>query len=310
VTLRRLRNAATNAAWLAAPGRRELVGATWPLAGWELDRLVVTWPESYEWEGAGNWVEPLRHEFGRLLRVESGDIAQPYKGIVVVQFALDGEPHVVVIDYSDYPDINQQALGAAQVYFKMQFVPGSDPRVVPGGYPPTYGRLYRYLPRLRRLRDRRRFRHEVYGRFGSGQAADLRARAVHILEEQTRVGYEGGFKPVGYGEYLREVARSKVCIDLPGNGDFCFRLVEYLAVGACVIAPRPRNQLHVPLVSGEHVVHAREDLTDLVELCERYVEDEQARERVATNARAYFDRYLDRRQLASWYLRSVLDRLA
>jgi hypothetical protein len=310
VILQRLGSAATNAAWLAAPGRRQLTAATWPLAGWELDRMMVTWPETYQWEGAAKWVEPLRHQFDRLVRIEPGDIPQPYDGIVVVRIALDGEPNEVVIDYSDYLDVNQQALDAAALYFKMQFVLGSDPRVVPGGYPPTYDRLYRYLPRLRRLRDRGRFKHEVYGRFGRGHAADVRGRAVGILSEQSRVAYEGGYQPVGYGEYLRDIARSKVCIDLPGNGDFCFRLVEYLAVGACVIGPRPRTQLHMPLVSGEHVVHAKEDLSDLVELCERYVEDDEARERVAANARDYFDRYLDSRQLASWYLRSALDRLA
>ena len=307
--LRSLPSAAINAAWLAAPGRRGLARASWPLAGWELDRLSVTWPSAYEWEAARKWVEPLRREFARLVRMQAADIPQPYPGIVVVRMALDDDPHDVVIDYSDYPDLNAEATEAADLYFKMQYVPGADPRVVPGGFPPCHDRLYRYLPRLRRLRDRRRFRHEAYGRFGADYARDVRGRAVEILSGQSRVSYEGGLKPVGYGQYLREVARSKVCIDLPGNGDFCFRLVEYLAVGACVIGPRPRTQLHVPLVSGEHVVHAAEDLSDLVELCERYVEDDESRERVAVNAREYFDRYIDRRQLAGWYLRTALDRL-
>ena len=66
----------------------------------------------------------------------------------------------------------------------------------------------------------------------------------------------------------------------------------------------------MPLVHGENVVHAAEDLSDLVELCEHYVRDDEARERVAANAREFFDRYLDRRQLAGWYLRSALERLA
>ena len=38
--------------------------------------------------------------------------------------------------------------------------------------------------------------------------------------------------------------------------------------------------------------------------------DDEAREAVAANARDYFDRFLDRRQLGGWYLRNALDRLA
>jgi hypothetical protein len=308
MNLRDLPGAARTAAWLVASGGTSALAPTWPLEESERARLEVTWPTRYQWGNARYWVEPLRYGIERLVRLRRSEIRQPYKGIVVMQVAVDGAPHDVVIDYSDYPEVNVEAADATELYFKMQFVPGSDGRVVPGGFTPWHDRIYRYLPHLRRLRDRRRFEHEVYGRFGSSWAADVRARAVRILTEQNRVSYEGGLAPVRYAEYLREVARSRVCIDLPGNGDFCFRLVEYLAVGSCVIGPRPRTALHVPLVSGEHVVHAADDLSDLLDLCERYVEDDETRERIATNARSYFDRYLDRRQLAGWYLRNALDR--
>ena len=310
MNLHRARSAAINAAWLLAPGRTAALAPTWPLAEAERARLRVTWPKAYEWDAAGKWVNPLRREIGRLVAIEEDDIPQPWSGIVVIRVALDGEPHDVVIDYSDYPDVNADAVDAVPLYFKMQFVPGADPRLVPGGFPPNHNRLYAYLPRLRALRDRRRFVYDAYGRFGAGYATEVRRRAVQILREQTRVSYEGGLQPVRYGEYLREVARSKVCIDLPGNGDFCFRLVEYLAVGACVIGPRPRTQFHVPLVHGEHVVHGEEDMSDLVDLCERYVQDDEARERIAANARMYFDRYLHPRQLGCWYLQNALGALA
>jgi hypothetical protein len=39
-----------------------------------------------------------------------------------------------------------------------------------------------------------------------------------------------------YTQYLREIADSRVCIDLPGEGPFTYRLVEYLAIGSCIIA--------------------------------------------------------------------------
>lgn len=281
---RKLRGAAVDAVWRAAPRRRLQVEATWPLAGWEVDRLAIAWPESYGPQDAGPWVEPLRRELARLLPVDPAEIAQPYPGVVVARFALDDDPHDVAIDYSRSAEVNGEALADSDLYFKTQFPPGADPRVVPGGLPPPDDRLYRYLPRLRRLRDRRRFSRDVYGP-------------------------EAG-EHLGYGERLREVARSKVCLHLPADGCIDAQLVDYMAVGACVVGPVPRTQLPVPLIDGEHVVYARDDLSDLDEVCRRYAEDDDARERLAANAREYFDRHLDGRQLASWYVRTALDRLA
>ncbi len=98
------------------------------------------------------------------------------------------------------------------------------------------------------------------------------------------------------------MARTKIGIDLPGNGDFCFRLIDYLSIGVCVIGPKPRTEFPVPLVDGEHIVYCKPDLSDLVPLCRRYLADDRERTRIARNARDYFDRYLHRDQLARYYL--------
>jgi Glycosyl transferases group 1 len=105
-------------------------------------------------------------------------------------------------------------------------------------------------------------------------------------------GHEGGGKKVRFDESLREVARSKVCIDLPGNGPFCYRLIDYLAIGSCVVARRHETVLHVPLVDRRDIVYARPDLSDLAELCEYYVKHDAEREEIARNSRKFFDRYL------------------
>jgi hypothetical protein len=307
--IRRLPGLALNAAWAVAPARRPELSPTWPLDGDAKARIAVRWPAVYEWDRAGLWVDPLRHGIERLVDVEEADVPQPYEGIVVVRLVVDGVEHEVVVDYSDYPVVNDRARAATSLYFKMQWLPSADERVVPGGFPPCYERIYDYVGHLRRRRAQARFEYDVFGRFGAGYAQDVRGRAVAMLSGQTRFHYEGGMKPVGYGEYLREVARSRVCIDLPGNGPFCFRLIDYLAVGACVVAPRPPTELHVPLVDREHIVYASEDLSDLVDLCERYVEDDEERERIARNAGDFFDRNLDRGQIAGYYLRTALDRL-
>ena len=130
-----------------------------------------------------------------------------------------------------------------------------------------------------------------------------------MLREQTEFRFEGGLKKVGYLEFLKEVARSKVCIDLPGEGDFCFRLINYLAVGACVVGPRPRNVLNAPLLDRVHVAYTKDDLSDLVEVCRFYVENEEAREEMCRAGRDFFEKNLHMDNLTAYYLRSCLDRL-
>ena len=117
-------------------------------------------------------------------------------------------------------------------------------------------------------------------------------------------------KSVAYADFLQEVARSKICIDLPGLGDFCFRLVNYLAVGSFVIAYPHKSVLNVPRVDREHIVYCKEDFSDLNELCEYYLKNDSEREEIAANARRFFDLYLHKDNLVKYYLKTILDRLA
>src|SRR5438093_1022105 len=130
-----------------------------------------------------------------------------------------------------------------------------------------------------------------------------------ILIDSADLRYVGGGGVVRYSRFLREVADAKICINLPGNGDLCFRLIDYLAVGACVIGPRLRTQLHVPLVDREHIVYTADDLSDLVPLCRRYLQDDAERERMRLATQALFDQFLCRHQLAAYYLYQCQGRL-
>ena len=87
--------------------------------------------------------------------------------------------------------------------------------VVPGGFWPSWPSLYEYLSRLRR-------------------------------SSRGTFSYQGGLEMVRYSRYLAAAAQAKVGIDLPGLGDLCFRLIDYLAIGSCVIGPRPSTRLHTP----------------------------------------------------------------
>jgi hypothetical protein len=113
---------------------------------------------------------------------------------------------------------------------------------------------------------------------------------------------------VWWGEYIDELTDAKVCIDLPGKGELCYRLIDCLALGACVVGPELEAQLHVPLESGVHAVRIPRSLEGLVEWCERLIADDELRLTIARGAADYFDRYLALPQLGAYYV-DVLWRL-
>ena len=282
---------------------------SWPLNTRDLENVSIAWPAKYEWEVISKWVNPLQRGFSRYVHVEAAEIPQIYKkGIVLIEMRIHGKKHSVAIDCSDYPDINEDCARNCLVYFKMQFSCDGYgiTNVIPGGFIPFNDDIYTYLPHVRALADKKAYRYDVYGRFGLEFAQDIRRKACSILASQNDFQWEGSLQLKRYCVSLSEVAQSRICIDLPGNGDFCFRLIDYMAVGTCVIAVRHHTQLHVPLVDGMQIVYVKDDLSNLIDLCKFYLEQDEAREAVCRNARTHFDKYLHREQLAAYYLDASL----
>jgi hypothetical protein len=303
------KGAAIEAAWKAssrpAVARTE---PTWPLREEELSDISVVWPTEYFWKPAAKWADPIRRGIQKYVHVESADVPQGHEGIALIQMRIRGTTHKVAIDYADRPDVNEECARDCIVYFKMQFASdGYAPEnIVPGGFIPGSQDIYTYLPRLRALRRQKPYRYDVYGRFGLEFAEGIRRKACSALAGQSQFRWEGSLKIRRYCLYLLEVARSGICVDLPGNGDFCFRLIDYMAVGACIIGVRHRTRLPVPLVDGVHIAYAKDDLSDLIDLCKYYLDNKDARDELCRNSRSYFDKYLHRDQLASYYVHTCL----
>lgn len=292
-------------------GESRSLNPAWRIEPEELEDVTIRWPSRYEWPPMRIWVEGLLYGFRERAKVELADIAQGYRGTMLFQFVVGGKAHDVAVDFSDYPDVVEECARRCPVYFKMQHLRegyGMN-HVLPGGYVPDGRKTYFHLASLRSLRDRTEPAFDVYGRFGLEFAKEVRRSAVGILAGQKRFRFEGGLAKVGYVEFLREIARSKICIDLPGEGNFCHRLINYFAVGACVIGPPHTNILNAPLTDRRHIAYTKEDLSDLVELCVYYLENDRAREEMCLESRRFFDLYLHKDNLAAYYLRSCLDRL-
>lgn len=276
-----------------------------------LEGVRIEWPSRYNWPIAGQWVDQVKDGLRHFVPVVDTDIPQPYDGIVVFDATAPGRRVRVTLDYWDYADrINEQSARESAVYFKMQCLTDGygTPRIVPGQYVASKATIYRMLSHARHRR-RRRARFDVYGRFGTRFNGELRRHAVGLLQDARSLRFHGGLNLVLWSRSLREAAAAKVCLDLPGNGDFCFRLVDYLAIGACVVAPRHRTTFVPPLEDRKHIVYCAADGSDLVELCTHYAGDEQARRAIEANAAEYFDRVLHKQRLGAYYLSAMLPAL-
>ena len=297
------------AVWSVRPRAVEIFPLSWPLPGETLRRTKVRWPQPVPLPDARWWEEKLRAGLAAHVEVEPATIPHPFTSILLFDIIVAGRTSRVAIDYRDSSEVPRECAECADIYFKLQFSAEGYPfeHVLPGGYVVGKQKFYRYLPWLRNLR-RRDPVFDVYGRFGA-RGERLRREVIGRLADQEQFEYTGGMGTVLYSQSLAEAARARVSLDLPGHGWFCYRLVEYFALGSCVIAVPHQNRLHVELEDGKHIVYMRPDGADVVELCTYFLEHRREREQLMRNTREYFDRYLHFRQLGAYHLHSIFDRL-
>jgi hypothetical protein len=283
---------------------------TWMLNPDHLIHVTIQWPAKYDWKYKARWLDPLVEGFRRYVRVVKVDIPQ-VRNITIVRFLYRDFPYYIVIDSCDYLDfIDEEWAQRCLLYFKMQYAATgySNDRILPGNFVSHSGELYDYLPYLRNIRDDKSYLADVYTRFSFEFARNLREQIHAMLLSQT-FKYIGGPRKVRYSRFLREAAHAKICIDVPGNADVCCRLVDYLAIGACIIGLKPRTIFHPPIVDREHIVYTNPDLSDLAGLCRYYLEHEHERERISQNSRTFFEKYLHRDQIAAYYLSKFLEQV-
>lgn len=285
---------------------------TWPVSAAELARVRITWPTHAQWAPAEGITETLRAGLAKLGVLRFQAIPQTLRGVIVMACLVDERHRTVVLDYMDNPlAVNEQALDASDIYIKLQHAEAgyADQRIIPGGYPVSSLDYYRYYEPFRALYARGRA-IDVLGRFGFTFQGELRRKAVEMLTTAKDIDYVGSGKKVRYSRFLREAASARMCLDLPGNGPFTFRIGEFLGLGSCLIAPRYTTSLPVPLEPNVHYVAIARDLSDLLDTCRHYLSHDEEREKIAHAGREYFNRFLDCDQLAHYYVRNILDRLA
>jgi hypothetical protein len=285
---------------------RTTVPLTWPISEEMAERVRVRWPTKINPgpPSFGDCLNQIKTGIAAHVPIEHADIPQPVGNVVLLHLLDRGAPRRVVIDTDDQLVLNESA-SEADIYFKLQYhrCGYGSTHIRPGGFVCPKPALYRYRWKWRELGDRTTRFDDVYGRFGvNHKKQDIRMSAISLMQAQDRFGFEGGADAVWWGEYMDEMSQARVCLDLPGRGEFCYRLVEYLAVGACVIGPQLATEMPVPLEPGVHLVRVSRSLDGLVDECERLLSDISLRKTISQAAADYFDRYLAVEQLGAYYV--------
>lgn len=281
---------------------------TWALPNDISTRLHIKWPKSYSWPHADKWLKTMRQGLKEHVALSIEDIKQPKGTKASIIFNYKGEDFPIIIDYSDYMPADEELANNSHIYFKMQHSKSgySSNKIVPGGYIPNDSSLYQYLPTLwHKTITNPKF--EAYGRFGTKTGGDIRREAMQLLTSQKKFkfhGSDGTF--VRYSRFLRESTNSSVVIDLPGNGDLCFRLIDYMAIGCCIVAPEHSVVLHTPLEHQTHIHFCNKNLADFIDSCVFYLKNENERLRLKSNSREFFMKYLHRTQLSAYYIYNFL----
>ena len=115
---------------------------------------------------------------------------------------------------------------------------------------------------------------------------------------------------MGYLSYLSTHAASKINLALPGGRSLpfvSFRHVELLGIGAAVITRRPTS---VPFRKDQFdhcvIYYDRENFIDVVNY---YLQNEEERERIAMNARRYYEKFLTPERHAFCMINAIRKRI-
>lgn len=148
--------------------------------------------------------------------------------------------------------------------------------------------------------------------FWAVQSSPIRTVALELLEDRFDCKANGTVVNQVFGNYkrkgenyLRELAACKVVINLRGVGWDTLRYWETPALGTFLISQPPH--IHIPhnFIDRQEIVFCKHDLSDLIELCEYYVQHETEREQIAQNGEKKIMQYHSEDCRAAYFLEQV-----
>ena len=206
---------------------------------------------------------------------------------------------VVFVDGGDWPEVggDLKRLGAWELYreavgrrpfdlvFKREMVEGTPypEATFPLPFSFNFDRLPRNLPA--------KLKYQVS--FWAADSNPIRGKAIDILQDKFDCRDNGTFLHKEFRQfkrrgarYLTELAACTVVLNLPGLGWDTLRYWEVPALGRLMVSMRPRIAIPGNFIDGKEIAFCRDDLLDLVELCQRYLDHPGEREAMAMAAQA------------------------
>lgn len=128
--------------------------------------------------------------------------------------------------------------------------------------------------------------------FWAVESHPIRTKVLALIEDKFDCAENGTIKNQVMKKYkrkgafyLQELASCKIGLNFRGAGWDTLRYWEIPALGGFMISQRPQIVIENDYIDREDLVYCKDDLSDLLELCEYYLKHEDERRRIANNAR-------------------------
>jgi hypothetical protein len=134
--------------------------------------------------------------------------------------------------------------------------------------------------------------------FWAVESHKIRVQALNMLQDKfdcKENGTERNQKFSKYkrkgDEYLKELGRCKIVLNFRGGGWDTMRYWETPSIGRFMISGKPGIVIPNNYRDKKEIIFCKDDLSDLIELCEYYLKNDEKREQIAKNAFEYSKKY-------------------
>ena len=207
----------------------------------------------------------------------------------------------IIIDYNDWTDLRNvpnDILLNVHKYFKRSIVNKNTKSII--DYPReiipiSYGVRNDFIEYDREFP----YRYDVCCLFQLQQRSTMRQKIPHIVNMYQGSKYVGLAMAKNYNdrynsineEYFRVLKSSKIIVTAnPPNWEGDYRLWEALFMGNLVLCDRMIMEIDNPLINGEHIIYY-DDESELLNLIEYYIDNEEERNRIGQNGREHVMKY-------------------
>ncbi|MDF1881090.1 glycosyltransferase family 1 protein [Sulfurimonas sp. MAG313] len=223
----------------------------------------------------------------------------------------------VFIDGGDRPEVGGDfdRLGGMDVYenvlsqrpfdliFKREYL--LDKKYDENVYPLTMCFDFRNIPPLKGT-----FKYDVA--FWAVESHEIRTKVLDLIQNKFDCENNGTIKSQVMKKYkrkgmfyLQELSACKIGLNFRGAGWDTLRYWEIPALGGFMISQRPQIKIDNDYVDGEDIVYCKDDLSNLVELCDYYLSHDSEREKIAAKAKERTMKYHTNINRADYILEKI-----